>query len=222
MKTHAIAGWGLALCLAALSAAGTVSGQGKTVYLNAQDEFSDIDNRRSMALIAQFKSPDASVRESATKQAMADPNTYVPPILFEVSAVLYDRNQPEEATYWYTLARLRTVKDSDILLDKTAASGIGVLVQTYGAGFRAYAPTHMDEVLKQMNRAVEWDRAHPPAYDRRWLALHGVRAISSGLAAKEGREREQEEITVPEEDWAAMDERTRVDMLEKLKGHMKR
>ena len=224
MKTHGLWGWGLALCLAALSAAGSASGQalGKTVHVDAQDEFSDIDNQRSMALIARFKSPDPRVQEAAIDEAMADPNAYVPPILFEISAVLYDRKQPEEATYWYALARLRAVKDSEILLDKTAASGIGQLVQVYGKGFRDYMPAHMDEVLKQMTRAVEWDRAHPPAYDRRWLALHGMRAIDSGLAAKEGRAREREAITVPEKEWAAMDEEIRVDMVEKIKGHMKR
>ena len=76
--------------------------------------------------------------------------------------------------------------------------------------------THVDEPTP-----VSY-RANPPAYDRRWMALHGMQAIRSGLAAKEGRSRERGDITIPQQQWAVSDEENRVDMLQKMKARMPR
>jgi hypothetical protein len=195
---------------------------GRTVIVNAQDEFAEIDNARSLALLKLIQSADATTREAALKKAVSDPNAYVPSILFEISKDLYARGQSEDATYWYSLARLRMLNDSDILVDTTAQSGLLTLVQTYGSGFSEYAPGHWDVVWQQLNRAVEWDRTNPPAYDRRWLALHGIRAIQSALPSPDGVTREKQEITIPVSEWAERDEMNRQDMLAKLKVHVDR
>jgi len=195
---------------------------GKIVYVESQDEFAEINMQATKGMLQLLRSSDEGVRDKALQQAIARPNHYAPPVLFEISKALYADDQPEEATYWYVLARVRAVNDSSILLDETAKIGLLELVQAFNKGFSDYAPQHMDVVWTQMNRAVNWDRANPPAYDRRWMALHGMQAIRSGLAAKEGRSRERGDITIPQQQWAVSDEENRVDMLQKMKARMPR
>lgn len=171
---------------------------GKTVIVHSKDEYAEIDTSATKALLGRLRGNDAAIRNAALTEAKNAPNVYAPPVLFEIANDLYAKGQPEEATYWYLLARLRSGMDGDILLDETAKSGITELVLANRQGFSAYLPQHTQEAWKQLNRAVDWDRANSPKYDRRWLALHGIRAISSALPGSEDIARERDEITIPQ------------------------
>lgn len=188
---------------------------GKTVAVDAQDEYAQIEVEPSRSVMARLRSPDAGTRAKAADEVLAQPSRYNPAVLFAVSDTLFERGQPEEGVFWFAVANTRAVADAQILTDRTAVPGVVTIRQVFGVRFREYMKAHPEDEWPQVSRAIEWDRAHPPEYDRRWLALHGMRAVSSALAAQEGKPDGIDEITVPQAQWAAMDEENRKAMLEK-------
>lgn len=206
-------------CAAVLAASGIpvatgTQALGKTVAIEAQDEYARIEVEPSRSAMERLRSPDAAERSRALDEVLAQPSRYNPPVLMAMSAAVFERGDPEQGVFWYILGNTRAVADAQILTDRTAVPGVMTLRAVFGQPLKAYLIAHPDVEWTQTQRAVEWDRTHPVQYDRRWLSLHGMRAVQSALAAQEGKPDGVDEITVPQEKWAAMDEENRQAMLD--------
>ncbi|MBU8976203.1 hypothetical protein JI752_008600 [Lysobacter sp. MMG2] len=171
---------------------------GKTVAVDAQDEYAQIEVEPSRSAMERLRSPDAQTRFKAADEVLAQPSRYNPAVLFAMSDTLFERGRPQEGVFWFAVANTRAVADAQIITDRTAVPGVVTIRQVFGTRFREHLKTHPQDEWPQVSRAIEWDRANPPQYDRRWLALHGIRAVSSALAAQEGKPDGIDEITVPQ------------------------
>lgn len=203
---------GLAIC--AMPGASRAQTLGKTVAIDAQDEYAQIEVEPSRSAMERLRSPDAAERSRVIDEVLAQPSRYNPAVLMAMSAAVFEQGKQEQGTFWYILGNTRAVADAQILTDRTAVPGLMTLRAVFGQPLKAYLIAHPDVEWAQTQRAVEWDRTHPVQYDRRWLSLHGMRAVQSALSAQEGQPDDVDEITVPQEKWAAMDEENRQAMLD--------
>lgn len=209
-------GWQAAIMATCVALSATAPAQetlGRKVYVSAPDEYSRIEVQPSRATMDLLRSPDLKVRSKATDEVLREPNRYNPAVLFAMADNLLERGREDEAVFWFVVANTRGFADARILTDQTAAPGVLKLRQVFGTRIREYLIAHLDVEWAQTERAIAWDRANPPQYDRRWLSLHGVRAVSSAVAAQAGQPYEVGEITVPKETWPVLDEENRQAML---------
>ena len=78
-----------------------------------------------------------------------------------------------------------------------------------------------DTLTRTIDRAIAWDTATPYSYDYRWINLHGLKAIQSGLSDSPATEA----MTAPKDEWPALSQsvhtQTRLGLLQafdQLKG----
>lgn len=85
---------------------------GKIVYVESQDEFAEINTQATKGMLQLLRSSDEGVRDKALQQAIARPNHYAPPVLFEISKALYrttSRKKLPTGMSLHGFARLTTV-----------------------------------------------------------------------------------------------------------------
>lgn len=183
----------------------------------AKDRYTDIDTRSTLELLRELRSPNADIRAHAVEKALKSPESFAPPVFYLTANLLLDSDRPKEALFWFYVGHMRAVNDATILTDRTAASGVDVLMTEHGGRLLQYAQAHPDLWLQQASLAIDWDRSHPSRYDRRWLALHGMQAMQSALGGSDGDSAQRKEITVPADTWNGIAERNRAKMLEIVK-----
>jgi len=195
-------------------AADVANAQGRAEVVEARSAgpYAQIETTATSEVLAEFRSPDPSIRDAALQKALDQPQNYAPPAHYAAAASLMERQRPEDAIFWFYVAHMRAVNDALILTDTTAASGVDSLRASYGDAILQYAESVPEVWWRQASAAVDWERRNAPDYDRRWLALHGMRAMRYSLAADGGTV--FEEITVPVEQWEDIGESNRQRMLE--------
>ena len=68
-------------------------------------------------------------------------------------------------------------------------------------------------------KVVDWERRTPYNYDRRWINLHGMGAMMSGLGAQ-SKDTSQATLSYPKDQWSDIAEKTRTDYLSDFKKAM--
>lgn len=188
----------------------------ETTGLESRGAYAGIDVRKTLDLIAGLRSQEAGTRDAALETALRAPNDFAPPVHYLAVAMLVEKGRPEEGVFWFYVAHMRAVNDATILTDRSASAGVDSLL-AQAAPVLEYAHANPDVWWRKANEALEWERSHPPAYDRRWLALHGMNAIRSSLTDG-GSSGSEEPITVPRDTWDDIAKRNRSRMLEIVKS----
>ncbi|MDB5936337.1 MAG: hypothetical protein JWQ01_3681 [Massilia sp.] len=203
------------LCVLMTTAVALFAGAGQAqnkVIVAPTGEYAKIDVRLAQDTIKVLSSGSAQEKDNAVALVLAHPENYVPPVFYAMSAVLFDLGKKDDAAFWFYAGQLRARFDANRCLDISARQAVGVLNQTYGTPINQYALKDMTKLEALIPRVVEWDKATPHNYDARWINLHGMGAVISGLSPASSPAAPVA-FTAPKDTWDAIAEKTRADYL---------
>jgi len=182
-------------------------------------EFAQIDTRLANETITLLSSGTAEERQKTITRIKARPQDYAPPVLYAMSSALFASGEKDEATFWFYAGQVRARVDASICADATARQAVSVLNRQYGAPINQHAFQDIAKLEALVPRVVEWDRKTPYNYDRRWINLHGMKAVMSGMGTQ-SPEASAAPLSLPREQWNDIAEKTRVDYLSGFKNAM--
>lgn len=99
------------------------------------------------------------------------PNDYAPPVLYLISAIMFDNDYEDQATFWFYVAQLRARSDANKSGDETAHAAVSQLNQRFGAKITPYSMSNPERLKAIVSQVLEWDGEQKRNYDARWIAL---------------------------------------------------
>jgi hypothetical protein len=167
--------------------------------------YKTIDVKRHNDVIRSLNSGNDQLRQQAVDAILGNPGYYNPPVIYALSRVLFNQGRKDEAAYWFYVGQLRARYDANLCLDVSAKQAVAVLNNEYGPDINKYAFQDMDRLERTVKKVVEFVRANDENYDHRWINLHGISAMISGMGDKD---EEKKELTEPRAKWPAIKKKT--------------
>jgi len=99
---------------------------------------------------------------------------------------------------------VRARYDANLCLDNSAKQAVSILNSEYGPAINKYALQNIDTLEKTVTGVVDFVRTNEEDYDHRWINLHGMGAVMSGLGNGTG----DRDLTQPKEKWADIKKKT--------------
>jgi len=176
-----------------------------TSFLSRADDkpsgiYQDIDVRVSIDTIKALRDDKGKKREAAEKLVMARPGDFNPPVLYQLSSVLFEQGKKDEALFWFYAGQLRGRIDANICADKSARGAIDALNQKFGPLINQYSRTNLSVVTNTTERVLVWEEKTPCNYDRRWINLQGMNAATGNADSV---------LSAPQNQWEAIRKRAR-------------
>jgi tetratricopeptide (TPR) repeat protein len=178
---------------------------GKTVEVTPTGEFASIDTKPALALMQKLMGTKAHENDELVAKITGDSGSYPPPVLFALADLYYRQGDFYTALFWFNAARLRGNLDATLCTDVSARSAVPTIVQQMPADLRQKQFDNLPKLKEIVEQVFTWDQATPYNYDRRWISLHGMRAINSGLGAADSGA----PLTVPREMWGELARKNR-------------
>jgi hypothetical protein len=165
----------------------------------------DIDiARHNKALLSLTKGSEQEKKETATT-ILKNPNYYNPIVIYALSSVLFEQGLKDEAMYWFYVAQLRARYDANLCLDASARQAVTILNQEFGPEINKYAFKDLNKLKNTVKKVVDFVRSNKEDYDHRWISLHGMGAVISGL---EGDADEKKALIQPMTKWPEIKRKT--------------
>lgn len=130
-------------------------------------EFAKIDISTSQQAMDAIASGKAETINTILKA----PNNYAPPVLYLISAIMFDNKYEDQGTFWFYAAQLRARSDANKSGDDTAHAAVSQLNQRYGEHITPYSMGNPELLKGIVNQVLEWDAEQTRNYDARWIAL---------------------------------------------------
>lgn len=185
----------------------------QTVQVAMRGEYAQIDTKPIAATMLQLQQTSGSENDALIAQIEHEPENYAPPVLFVLAKVLFAKGNLDDAIFWFNAARLRGDFDASRCADPSARSAIPALVNSIPVALRRAQFDNLDKLTAIVDRVVQWDKSTPYNYEYRWINLHGLNALSSGLGDASANDKP---LSLPQEQWPALAEKNRMDYLASL------
>src|SRR5262245_60113864 len=179
-----------------------------TKPVTPQGEFAQIDTRLVNETMQILAKGTAAEKQKAIVKIRAHPENYAPPVFYLLSNVLFANGEKDEGAFWFYAGQLRARVDANICADSSAGQAVDVLNQNYGTPINQYTFQDIPKLQALIAKVVEWERKTACNYDRRWINLHGMGAMMSGLGA-ESKNATQHTLSYPKDQWKDIGEKTR-------------
>jgi hypothetical protein len=178
---------------------------GRTIYATPTGEYATIETGPTIALIREIRSGPTAKATDIANRVTQDSGAYSPPVLFALAEWYYRQANIDRALFWLNAAGLRGQFDGLICTDRTAISAVAELSQQEPQDLYRVQFQDRERIKKIVWEVIDWDSRTVAHYDHRWISLHGVRAIDSGL----GKNTSTEPLTVPQDQWQKIAEENR-------------
>jgi len=169
----------------------------KNIVVQPTGEFTSIDTRSIGSTMQKLRGTVARENDTLVNQMIKHSGNYAPPEFFALADLLYRRGDIDDALFWYNVARLRGGYDAALCTDVSARSAIPALIAQMPPDLIKKQYDDIPRVRSIIERVIKWDESTPYNYDHRWISLHGVRAISSGL----GTDSQHGPLIEPRDKW---------------------
>lgn len=183
------------------------------------NEYARIDTHLATETMRTLSQGSASERLAAIAKVRGNPEKYAPPVFYQLSRVLFESGERDEATFWFYAGQLRARFDANRCADPSARQAVSVLNMEFGAPINQHAFADIVKLEALITKVVEWDRNTPHDYDHRWINLHGMAAMMSALGEQNA---DTPALSLPEDSWVKIAEKTRTDYLAGFQEAMKR
>jgi len=164
--------------------------------------YKTIDVRLANDTIKALHDSKGEKRLQIIQRIFDEPENFAPPVLYFVSSVLFEQGKKDDAMFWFYAGQLRGRIDANICADKSAQAAVGELNQRFGTPINQYSFADIPKLTNTVNRVLAWEEKTPCAYDRRWINLHGMNAVTGDTNSP---------LSVPKEQWEAIRKQTRDD-----------
>lgn len=156
--------------------------------ITPKGEFAQIDVSRSQ----QAMDAITGGKPDTINEILESPNEYAPPVLYLMSAIMFDNDYQDQATFWYYAAQLRARSDANKSGDDTAHTAVNQLNQRFGIRIAPYSMSNPQRLQGIVSQVLKWDSEQARSYDPRWIALQGKDVVTETKVDFAPRERWQE------------------------------
>jgi len=185
------------------------AGLTETITVPRTGEYAKIDIRLLNETM-QILTSGSDAEKAKTIQAIkATPAIYPPPVFYALSHVIFKEGDRVEGAFWFYVGQLRARFDANRCADVSARQAVAVLNQRYGPLINQYTFANLPILEGLVPRVLEWDKLTPHTYDHRWINIHGMGAIITGMDGDD----KKSALSLPEAQWAEIKEKTRSDYL---------
>lgn len=178
----------------------------ETVVVAPTDAHQGIDTRLMNATVRTLRAGSTTQRQKTIARVQEQPQRYAPPVFYALAQALFQQGDREDSLFWFYAGQLRARFDANRCADVSARAAVGALNEEYGPPINRYAFRNLAQLEELIPKVVAWDRRTPHDYDHRWINLHGMGALTGG-------DGETRALSLPQEQWQAIAERTRDDYL---------
>ena len=176
----------------------------QTNEIKPQGIFKEIKVEVQNRTVESLQSKDKKKKQETIDAIIKNPNSYNPPVIYALSNELFNLGKKDDAAFWFYVGQLRARYDANLSLDKSSGQAVAVLNNEYGSRINKYAFKDIKKLENTVNKSVNFVRSNEENYDHRWINLHGMWAIESGL---EGGS-ETLELSQPKEKFAEIKKTT--------------
>ncbi len=181
----------------------------ETIIVPRTGEYARIDVRLLNETLQILTNGSAGEKAKAIEAIKATPALYAPPVFYALSKVVFDEGNKVEGAFWFYVGQLRARFDANRCADVSARQAVAVLNQRYGPLINKYTFANLEILEGLVPRVLEWDKLTPHKYDHRWINIHGMGAILTGMDGDD----KKAALSLPEPQWAEIKEKTRSDYL---------
>ncbi|WP_107852134.1 hypothetical protein [Oceanimonas marisflavi] len=153
-----------------------------------QGEFAMIDVSRSQQAMDDITGGKADTINTI----LQSPNDYAPPVLYLMSAIMFDNDYQDQGTFWYYAAQLRARSDANKSGDETTHDAVSQLNQKFGVRIGPHSLSNPERLQAIVNQVLKWDSEQRRNYDPRWIALQGRDVLTETTIDFAPREKWQE------------------------------
>ncbi|MCJ0742816.1 hypothetical protein [Pedobacter montanisoli] len=178
--------------------------QTQTKEIKSKGVFKEINVARHNEAIEILNGKNKKLKQQIVDSILKNPNFYNPPVIYALSRELFNQDQKDDAMYWFYVAQLRARYDANLCVDNSAKQAVSVLNGEYGPDINKYAFQDIDKLEKTVTKVVGFVRANEENYDQRWINLHGMDAVLSGMDDNS----EKKELSQPKEKWTEIKKKT--------------
>lgn len=182
-------------------------------------EYAQINTRKGIDAIQTLIKGSAAEKQEVIARVTAQPQNFEPPVFYALAQALFQSGKKDEAAFWFYAGQLRGRFDANRCADISARQAVTVLNQTYGTPINQYTFQDIPKLEALVLKVIAWDKSTPYNYDHRWINLHGMNAMISGLSPKDASV-QTAAVSLPKEQWPAIAEKTRNDYLSAFKQAM--
>lgn len=202
-----------AISTSIFSAMGTAGA--KEIILPISGQYKTIDTKLATATIKLLQSKSKASQDKAIKAIEAAPDRYAPPVLYQLSATLFQRGDKDKAAFWFYAGQLRGRYDANRCGDLSARSAIAVMNDQFGQPINQYMFSNLSKLEKVVPEVLAWDKKTAHNYDQRWINLHGMGSMLTSLGDKDQSKRDPGEVamSLPQAEWPQIEEETRKNYL---------
>jgi hypothetical protein len=178
---------------------------GRQLQITAGGEYATIDTKADIATIKRLRTDAPKDSADLAAQVTRASGHYSPPVLFALAEWYYKQGQIDDALFWLNAAGLRGLFDAKICTDTSTQSAIAELSQKMPPDLYRQQWKDPARIERIVDRVIDWDANTPADYDRRWISLHGLKAVNSGL----GMSITPGPLTLPQSQWHDIGEKNR-------------
>ena len=184
----------------------------ESVTVVPKGEYTQIDTRLARDTIQTLAKGAPTEKQNAVASITTHPDNYAPPVFYALSHALFQEGKKDEGAFWFYAGQLRARFDANRCADVSARQAVGALNQSYGSLINQYALQDIPKLESLVLKVIEWDKNTPHNYDHRWINLHGMSAMMSGLGTKVAPGAPAT-LSLPKDQWDSIAEKTRDDYL---------
>ncbi len=162
------------------------------------------DVEKSNKMLELLGSKNKKKKQAAIDSVLANPNSFNPPVTYALSNLLLEQDKKNEAMFWFYLSQVRARVDANICKDNTAKQAVSILNMNFGPAINKIAFLNLDTLKIIVEKVVAFTKSNEETYDRRWINLHGMDAIISGL----DKDSKPKETSEPIDKWAEIKKTT--------------
>jgi hypothetical protein len=170
------------------------------VPIESSDIYKSIEVRLANDTIKALHDRKDDARLEVIDTIRNHPEDFAPPVLYVLSSVLFEQNKKDEAVFWFYAGQLRGRIDANICADKSARAAIAEMNQRFGPPINQYSFKNIPLLTNTVERVLAWEENTPCHYDRRWINLHGMTAMTGDTNSL---------LSAPKEQWETIRKSTR-------------
>ena len=170
------------------------------ITVQPKGAYAEIDVASSNDAAQKLIAGNDNERAAAMEAVMKEPNRYNPVVFYALGQTLFELDRRDEAMYWLLIGEIRARIDATICADASARQGVSVLRRSVSLDLMRHMVDHAEELVATLDSALEYIREHNAEYDRRWINLHGMGAMISGMSG-DGEQTPEKPLSAPEDTW---------------------
>ena len=169
-------------------------------------EYATIDTKPIEAVMLRLKNTVGHENDDLIHEIQQHSDKYAPPVFFVLADLLYRQGNLADAIFWFNAGRLRANFDAARCADVSARDAVSVLVLETPTDLRKAQFNNVDDLRSIVQKVIQWDAATPYHYEYRWINLHGMNAIESGLGQSAANSLP---LSLPQSTWADLAKKNR-------------